>query len=78
MRIILNNLEITYKLTKKMMQLREEIINWARISRESDLKEIHRKKMMEESYEIDTILREIGIDWIEDYEANNKIREKMK
>ena len=59
-----------------MMQLREEIINWARISRESDLKEIHRKKMMEESY--DTILREIGIDWIEDYEANNKIREKMK
>lgn len=56
------------------MFLKEELVTWARLSREDKLSSIHEKKMMKHALEIDELLREIGVDWIEDYEANQKIR----
>lgn len=74
----MNNLEVTYKVVKKIMNLREELVNWARHSRESKFAEIHQKEMMNEAFEIDEILREIGIEWINDYEANKKIKSNIQ
>jgi hypothetical protein len=34
--------------------------------------------MMNKAHEIDELLREIGIEWIEDYEANKKIKASLK
>jgi len=74
----LNNIEITYKLIKKTMALKEELVVWARLSREKKLGELHEKSMMKKAFEIDELLREIGVDWINDYEANQKIKSTIE
>jgi hypothetical protein len=74
----LNDLQVTYKLVKKIMGLREDLVNWGRLSRESKLNDIHEKGMMKHAYEIDELLRDIGVEWINDYEANLKIKATIK
>lgn len=74
----MNNIEITYKLIKKTMALKEELVVWARLSREKKLGELHEKSMMKKAFEIDELLREIGVDWINDYEANQKIKSTIE
>jgi hypothetical protein len=71
---IVNDLQATYQLTKKMILLREEITNWARISRESKISENDQRWMMIRALEIDELLREIGTDWLTEYEQNIKFR----
>lgn len=73
----MNDLHVTYKLIKKIISLREELVAFARLSREKKLTEIHEKGMMNKAFEIDELLREIGIDWINDYEANLKIKSSI-
>ena len=70
----MNDLQVTYKLIKKIISLREELVVLARLSRENKLTDLHEKGMMKRAFEIDELLREIGIEWIADYEANQKIR----
>ena len=70
----MDNIEITYKLIKKAIVLKEELVVWARLSREKKLGDMHEKNMMRKAFEIDELLREIGIDWIKDYEENKKIK----
>ena len=70
----MNELQITYKLVKKIMDLREELVSWGRLSRENKLTNTHEKFMMKHAFEIDELLREIGVEWINDYEANQKIK----
>ena len=60
------------------MSLREDLVDWGRLSRESKLSDIHEKSMMKQAYEIDELLREIGVEWINDYEANLKIKAAIK
>lgn len=74
---VLNNLEASYKLIKKSIALKEELTTWARLSRENKLSDIHGKRMMKRAFEIDTLLREIGTEWIFDYEANKKIKSSL-
>lgn len=74
----MNNLEVTYKLVKKVMVLKEELVNWGRLSRESKLTQSHELGMLNQAHEIDELLREIGVEWVEDYEANQKIRESIQ
>ena len=74
----MNNLETTYKLTKTLVGIRDEIANWARLSRGNKLSDIHEKRMMKSAYEIDELLKEIGTEWIRDYEENQKIRVSIK
>lgn len=69
---------MTYKLVKKIMVLKEELVKWGRLSRESKLTESHELGMMKEALEIDELLREIGVEWIADYEANQKIRASIQ
>ncbi len=71
----MNDLNITYKLIKQLMDLRNELTHWARISREKNFSEIHQKQMFKKALEIDELLREIGTEWIDDYEENNKIKQ---
>ena len=59
------------------MSLREELLDWARSSRENKMNEVQEKEMMNQAFEIDEILRDIGIDWIKDYEANQKIKSNI-
>ena len=73
----MNDLQVTYKLVKKIMSLKEELLLLARLSRENKLTNMHEKGMMKKAFEIDELLREIGVDWIEDYEANLKIKSKI-
>ena len=73
----MSDLHVTYKLVKRIIFLREELVSWARLSREEKLSNIHEKKMMNHALEIDELLREIGIDWIKDYEANQKIKSNL-
>ena len=73
----MNDLQVTYKLVKKIMSLKEELLLLARLSRENKLTDMHEKGMMKKAFEIDELLREIGVDWIEDYEANLKIKSKI-
>ena len=74
----MNSLEVTYKLVKRIMFLKEELVCWARLSREEKLSSVHEKKMMKHALEIDELLREIGVDWINDYEANLKIKSELE
>ena len=74
----MNELQTIYSLVKQIIKTKEELVTWARLSRENNLTSQQEVNMMKHAFEIDELLREIGIDWIEDYEANNKIREKMK
>lgn len=60
-----------------MVHLQKEIANWARLSRENKLTEIHQKSMMNDAYDIDRMLREIGVEWINDYEANQIIKSRL-
>ncbi len=60
------------------MNLKEELVNWGRLSREGKLTNIHEKGMMKHAYEIDELLRDIGVEWINDYEANLKIKATIK
>ena len=59
------------------MFLKEELVTWARLSREEKLSAVHEKKMMKNALEIDELLRDIGVDWIKDYEANLKIKSDL-
>ena len=70
-------MQVTYKLVKRIMFLKEELVTWARLSREDKLSSNHEKRMMKHALEIDELLREIGVDWIEDYEANLKIKSDL-
>jgi len=74
----LNDLNVTYKLVKKIMNLREELVGWARQSRENKLSDYHQKRMMKHAFEIDELLREIGVEWVTDYEANQQIRANIQ
>ena len=71
----MNNLDISYKLIKQLMTLRDELTSWARISREKNFSEFHQNQMIKKALEIDELLREVGTEWIDDYEENNKIRQ---
>ena len=59
------------------MSIQQELVDWGRLSRENKLSETHQKNMMKNAFEIDELLREIGVDWIKDYEANQKIRANL-
>ena len=74
----MNELETTYKLVKSIMSVKEELLTWARLSREDKISEYHQKRMMKHALEMDELLREIGVDWIIDYEANQKIKSDLK
>lgn len=74
----MNDLQMTYKLVKKVMVLKEELVNWGRLTRESKLTETHQLGMMKQAQEIDELLREIGVEWVDDYEANQKIRASLQ
>ena len=71
----MNSLEITYKLIKQLISLRDELTSWARISREKKFSQIHQQQMTKKALEIDELLREVGTEWVDDYEENNKIRQ---
>jgi hypothetical protein len=60
------------------MNLKEDLVDWARLSRENNLNKSHETGMMKKAYEIDEFLREIGIEWIKDYEENQKIKAHLK
>ena len=68
---------MTYKLVKKVMVLKEELVNWGRLTRESKLTETHQLGMMKQAQELDELLREIGVEWVDDYEANLMIKKKI-
>jgi len=70
----LNDLHVTYTLIKKIMSLREELVVLARLSREKKITDIHEKRMMKRAFEIDELLRDIGVEWIKEYEDNKKIK----
>ena len=74
----MNDLEVTYRLLKKMINLRDKLLNWARQSRENKLSETQLGGMMQEAHKIDELLREIGVEWLNDYESNIKARSKVK
>ncbi|MCB0730996.1 MAG: hypothetical protein KDC88_08185 [Ignavibacteriae bacterium] len=74
----MENLEVTYKLIKKLECVKEELVDWARLSREKKMNEKQIKNMMTRAHGIDELLREIGIEWVEDYEANKKIKASLK
>ena len=73
----MNNILLVYKLIKNLINVKEEIIKWARLARENKLTSSHQKLMMNKAFEIDEFLRDIGVEWIFDYEKNQKIKEKM-
>ncbi len=73
----MNNLELTYKLTKSLINVRTELTEWARLSREGKLNDFHEKNMIKNAFEIDELLKEVGIEWIKDYEANMKIKKSI-
>ncbi len=68
------NIDTTYQLIKKMMQIRDDLANWSRLSRENKLTEFHQINMVKKSHEIDEFLREIGTEWTVDYEENIEVR----
>jgi hypothetical protein len=74
----LNNIEITYQLVKKLIEMREDLANWARSSRENRFSEIHEKQMLKKAFEIDELLREVGTEWITDYEENIEIKKNLE
>lgn len=74
----MNELEITYKLVKRIISVKEELLTWARLSREDKISEYHQKRMMKHALDMDELLREIGVDWIKDYEANQKIKSDLQ
>jgi len=71
---MLSNLQITYKLIKLLLTIKEELVEWARLSRENKLNQSQQNGMMNKAYEIDGLLKEIGIEWVNDYEQNKKIK----
>lgn len=73
----MNNLELTYKMTKLLIHIKSELTEWARISREGKLNNFHEKNMIKNAYEIDKLLNEVGIDWVNDYEENLKIKKSI-
>lgn len=70
----MNNLQLTYKLIKNLIDVKEGMLEWARLARENKLTSSHQKLMMNKAFEIDEFLREIGVEWIYDYEENQKIK----
>lgn len=70
----MNNLQLTYKLIKNLIDVKEEMVEWARLAREHKLTSTHQKIMMNKAFEIDELLRDIGVEWIHDYEENLKIK----
>lgn len=74
----MNELETTYKLVKSIMGVKEELVTWARLSREDKISDYHEKRMMKHALEMDELLRDIGVDWIKDYEANKKIKSNLE
>lgn len=74
----MNNLELTYKLTKSLINVRSELTEWARLSREGKLNDFHEKNMIKHAFKIDELLKEVGVEWIKDYEENMKIRNNMQ
>ncbi|MCB0750492.1 MAG: hypothetical protein KDC52_03350 [Ignavibacteriae bacterium] len=73
----MNNIQTTYNLMKTLMVLRDDLANWARISREDKFSETHQKQMNNKALEIDELLREIGTEWITDYEENIALKKKF-
>lgn len=71
---VLNNIKLTYKLIKFLINIKEEIIEWARLVRENRLTNAHQKLIMNKALEIDELLRDVGVEWIYDYEKNQKIK----
>ena len=59
------------------MSLREDLLKWARYSRESKLSDIHQKRMMNHALQIDELLREMGSEWINDYETNRVVKKNI-
>lgn len=74
----MNELETTYKLVKSIMGVKEELVTWARLSREDKISAYHEKSMMKHALEMDELLRDIGVDWIKDYEDNQKIKSTLE
>ncbi len=70
----MNNILLTYKLIKNLINVKEELIEWARLARENKPTSSHQKIMMNKAFEIDEFLRDIGVEWIHDYEENQKIK----
>ncbi|MBK7105345.1 MAG: hypothetical protein IPH62_08680 [Ignavibacteriae bacterium] len=70
-------IETTYKLIKKLIDVKFELTNWARASREGEFSEINGKQMNIKALEIDNLLREIGTEWITDFEENMKLKNKI-
>ena len=73
----MKELEITYRLVKRIISVKEELLTWARLSREDKISEYHEKRMMKHALEMDELLREIGVDWIKEYEVNQKIKSDL-
>ena len=52
----MNNLQLTYKLIKNLIDVKEEMVEWARLAREHKLTSTHQKIMMNKAFEIDELL----------------------
>ncbi|MFZ1290000.1 MAG: hypothetical protein WAR79_07910 [Melioribacteraceae bacterium] len=73
----MNEIETTYYLVKKLIDVRDELANWSRVSREGEFSDIHSRQMNNKALEIDKLLREIGTEWITDFEENLKVKNKI-
>ena len=70
----MSEVQATNHMIKKMIELRGELANWAKISRESRISDNEQRWMMIRSLEIDELLREIGADRIEEVKNNSGFR----
>ncbi|MBI1930980.1 MAG: hypothetical protein HYS24_00400 [Ignavibacteriales bacterium] len=73
----LNELETTYYLINKLLKVRDELTNWSSLIRKDLFSDFHNKQMVNLAFEIDELLRDIGIEWITDFEENMKIKNKI-
>ena len=70
----MSEVQATNHMIKKMIELRGELANWAKISRESRISDNEQRWMMIRSLEIDELLREIGADRIAEVKNNSGFR----
>lgn len=70
----MKNIKLNYKLIKFLINIKEEMIEWARLVRENRLTNAHQKLIMNKALEIDELLRDVGVEWIYNYEKNQKIK----
>lgn len=73
----MNELETAYQLINKLLKVRDELTNWSSLIRKDSFSDFHNKQMVNLAFEIDELLREIGIEWIIDFEENLKIKNKL-